>query len=178
MRDTDIGKRMHEEAIFEQILETFPLIARLDITDEWEGEAAQIEGSPDFIVGVRGKPMGIEIAEIRGMDDDPWDYVSEAYRIASKKNKSYSRRGLFTFPIVLILFSSYPPLYEMAGLIEDFLVQEDFERLEFAQVWAADFSSEYYTPGHPFRMADMFCFKPAGNVGFHRLGPWGRKPFG
>jgi hypothetical protein len=36
----------------------------------------------------------------------------------------------------------------------------------------------YYTPGHPLRRADMFCFKPEELFGFHRIGPAGRTPYG
>src|ERR1700730_3985537 len=41
---------------------------------------------------------------------DPWDYVAEAYRLASKKSGSYARRGIFRFPIALVMHSTEPPL--------------------------------------------------------------------
>jgi hypothetical protein len=55
----------------------------------------------------------------------------------------------------------------------------DFVDLDFIEVWGIDFSDDYYTPGHPYRMPDLFCFKPRSRFGFHRIEAfWDRKPFG
>jgi hypothetical protein len=168
---------MAEEVILEQVLEAFPIVSGHSITADWDGEAMQIEGSPDFIVGVDGKPFGIEIAQIRKAKDE-WDYVAEAWRISFKKSQSYSRRGLFGFPIALLLYSDRPPLCEMAKLIEEITVQEEFEELGFDEIWAFDLSDEFYTFGHPLRKPDAFCFKPARMFGYERIGEYGRKPYG
>ena len=55
--------------------------------------------------------------------------------------------------------------------------QDDFEELGFEEIWAVDFSDAFYSSGHPFRRADMFCFKPKEWFGFHRIGD-DRKPYG
>jgi hypothetical protein len=80
----------------------FPEIIGWNVTDDWDGEAGRVEGSPDHIIGRDGKAFGVELTEIRGVEDAE-GYVDEAYRIAAKKSKSYSRRGLFSFPIALVM---------------------------------------------------------------------------
>ena len=111
------------------------------------------------------------------MPENSWDYVAEAYRLAAQKSDSYTRRGIFAFPIGLVMYSSNPPLFEMRSALRKAVEQTDFEYLGFAEIWAVDFSDAYYSPGHPFRRADMFCFKPGGWFGFYRLGD-DRKPYG
>jgi hypothetical protein len=177
MSDYAIGKRMVEDDLLEQVLDSFPIITRRTITEEWEGEAERIEGSPDYIIGLDGKPFGIELTEIQGVDD-AWDYVAEGYRLASKKSKSYRRRGIFRFPIALIMNSTEPALFDICEELDSETYRSTFTRLGFSEVWAIDFSDDYYTPGHPLRRADMFCFKPARWFGFYRIGSHGRKPFG
>jgi hypothetical protein len=97
MSDNAIGKRMVQDDLLEQILDSYPVITGRTVTEEWEGDATQVEGSPDYIIGLDGKPFGIELTEIQGTHD-AWDYVAEGYRLAAKKNKSYRRRGIFRFP--------------------------------------------------------------------------------
>lgn len=109
MRDTDIGKRMVEEMVFEQLFDSYPLITGRTLTDDWDGEFPYVEGSPDFIVGVDGKALGIELAERRGVDD-VWGYYEMASSLACKKHESYVRRGLFGNPIALVLHSHRLPL--------------------------------------------------------------------
>ena len=69
MNDKEYGKRLVEEMILEQLLNSFPEITGRAVTDEAEGEFAQISASPDFIVGLDGRAFGIELAEIRNVDD-------------------------------------------------------------------------------------------------------------
>lgn len=176
MRDVDIGKRMIEEIILEQFLDSLQVITGRTVTEEWEGLAEQIEGSPDFIIGLNGKPFGIELTEIIGADD-AWDYVEKSYRLATKKSESYNRRNIFRFPIALIVYSSEPELFDIRDQLVESIVQSDFNGLGFSEIWAVDFSDAYYSPGHPFRLADMFCFKPADWFGFYRVGG-SRKPYG
>ena len=175
--DSEIGKRMVEDDLLDQVLDSLSVITSRTVTEDWDGEAEQVEGSPDFIIGMDGKPLGIELTEIRGVDD-AWDYVEEAYRLASKKSASYSRRGIFRFPIALIMHSVDPPLFDIREFLDDEVYCDDFGALGFFEVWAIDFSDAYYSPGHPMRRADLFCFKPARWFGFHRIGQHGRKPFG
>jgi hypothetical protein len=188
MNDRDMEKRAVEQMVLDQFLDSFLAITGCTVTEEWDGEAAQVEGSPDFIIGLNGKPFGIELTEIRGSFgiepteirglDDGWDYVHEAYRLAARKSASYSRRQMFRYPIALVMHSEKPPLSDIEDHLKDAIVPRDFEGLGFAEIWAVDFSNEYYTPGHPFRRADVFCFKPAKWFGFHRIGWWDRKPYG
>jgi hypothetical protein len=177
MNDRDMGKRMVEQMMLDQLLGSFPVITGRTLTEEWVGEATQVEGSPDFILGLNGQPFGIELTEIRGRDD-AWDYVNEAYRLAARKSESYSRRQMFRYPIALVMHSEQPPLSDIEDHLKDAIIRSEFESLGFAEIWAVDFSDEYYTPGHPFRLADMFCFKPAKWFGFHRIGFGDRKPYG
>src|SRR4051794_19143059 len=116
MSEQAMGQRMVEEAVLEQLLDAFSLITDRTLTDEREGDAVRVEGSPDFIIGLDGKPFGIELTAIMGVDD-AWDYVDEAFRLASRKSQSYSKRGIFRFPIALIMYSGTPELYEIKEMM-------------------------------------------------------------
>jgi hypothetical protein len=173
----DIGKRMVEEMVLDQLLDSFPRITGRRLTSEWSGDFPRVEGSPDFVVGVNGKALGIELAEIRDADT-AWAYYEEASRIAWKKHASYERRGLFGNPIALILHSASFPLYDLQDELEFLIDDYEFQSFGFTEIWAVDFSDAYYSPGHPLRLADMFCLKPQQTFGFHRIGDHGRKPYG
>ena len=174
--DSEMGKRQIENMVLDQVLDSFPVITGRAVTEDWDGDASQVEGSPDFIIGLDGHPFGIELTEIRGIDDAR-DFVDEAYRLGSQKSDSYARRGIFRFPIALIIHSNEPPLFDIRNALEAATFQEDFEALGFNEIWAIDFSEACYSPGHPRRPADMFCFKPREWFGFHRIGG-DRKPYG
>jgi len=177
MRDTDVGKRMIEEMVLEQFLDAFPKITRRTVTDDWDSDFPRVEGSPDFVIGIDGTACGIELAEVRGTDDAQ-GYYEEAIRIAWKKHDSYTGRGLFANPIMLVLHSNQPPIFDVHREIVGLVAEGEFEPFGFVEVWAIDLSDAYFRPGHPFRLADMFCFKPGANFGFHRIGDHGRKPYG
>jgi len=177
MRNIDVGKRMAEEMVLEQVLEPFQLITCREISGDWEGDFAQADGSPDFVCGFDGTALGIELAEIR-YPADAWAYYETASRIAWKKHESYVRRGLFANPIALVLHSTGLPLFDIQRELANLRDPQEFEFLGFKEVWAIDFSDAYYSAGHPFRRADMFCFKPRATFGFHRIGDHGRKPYG
>lgn len=168
---------MVEDMVLEQLLDTFPLVTGRTLTDDWDEDFPRVEGSPDFIVGVDGRALGIELAEVRGADD-AWSYYEEASRIAWKKHESYARRGLFKNPIALVLHSDNPPIFDFRQELEALIDVREFKPLGFAEIWALDLSDAYYTPGHPLRQADMFCLKPWTSFGFHRIGDHGRKPYG
>jgi len=176
MRDIDTGKRMVEEMVLDQILDSFPRITGRKLTPDWSGDFPRHEGSPDFVVGVDGRALGIELARIAG--DTAWTWYEEASRIAWKKHDSYQRRDLFRNPIALIFHSDGTPLYDMEHELESLVDAQEFQSLGFAEVWAVDLSDAYYTPGHPLRRADLFCLKPLESFGFHRIGDHGRKPYG
>jgi hypothetical protein len=67
------------------------------------------------------------------------------YLLASQKSDSYARRGIFRFPIALVMHSIEPPLFDNS--LKTTTWQDDFEALGFSEVWAVDF-------GHPLRRAD------------------------
>jgi hypothetical protein len=175
--DAELGKRQVECDILAQVLDAFSTVLGCNITDDWEGDAEQVEGSPDAIIGLDGKPFGVELTEIRDVEDAD-GYVDEAYRIAEKKSASYSRRGLFKFPIALAIYSYSPPLFDIKTRLAETAYQPDFEALGFAGIWALDLSDAYYSARDPRRPADVFCFKPATCFGFLRFGNQDRKPFG
>lgn len=175
--DAEMGKREIERVVLDDVVETLSEVAGWNVTDDWNGEAEQLEGSPDAIVGRDGKPFGIELTEIRGAADAE-SYINEAYRIAERKSESYSRRGLFKFPIALAMYSYSPPFFEMRQSLSVVVYQPDFEMLGFAEIWAIDFCEAYYSARDLRRQADIFGFKPAAQFGFLRSGMADRKPFG
>ena len=128
-------------------------------------------------LGLDGKALGIELAETRGAGD-AWDYYAEASRLALQKHESYARRNLFANPIALVLHSKTPPLFDLQDELLGLIDPDEFESTGFIEVWAVDFSDAYFSAGHPFRLADMICFKPRATFGFHRIGDHDWKPFG
>jgi hypothetical protein len=142
MGENKTGKSMIEDMVLEQLLDSFPIITGRTPTDEWHDHVEKVEGSPDHIIGRDGKAFGIELTEIRDADD-AWGYVDEAYRLASKKSDSYTRRGIFRFPIALVMYSTTPPLFDIRKSLEGAISQADFETLGFSEVWAVDFSDAY-----------------------------------
>jgi len=176
--DSEIGKREIETMVLDQVLDVLPLITGRTVSDEWDDtDATQIDGSPDCVIGLDGHALGIELTEIRNAGD-ACDYAAEAYRLASKKSESYQRRGLFRFPIALVMYSSAPALFDIREPLKGAFEQADFDALGFSEIWAVDFSDAYYNPRDPGRLADTFCFKPVEWFGFYRTGHTDRKPYG
>lgn len=175
--DKDRGKRMVEGMALDETLEVLAAMSGRTITDEGTDQFPYVEGSPDFIIGFDGQPLGIEIAEIRGMEDAE-SYFEEVVGIAWKKHESHKRRGLFKYPIVLLLYSSNLPLFEIRHALKHFAEDHVLDDFGFAEVWMADLCEAYFTSGHPLRCPDMFCMKPSKWFGFHRIGATNRKPFG
>lgn len=177
MNDKEYGKRLVEGMVLEQLLESFPAITGRQVTDDAEGEGNFPDGSsPDFVIGMDGHAFGIELTEVRGVDN-AWNYLEEASRLAWQKHESYERRGLFRCPIALILYSHAVPLFDIEQHLRASGADE-FAAIGFAEVWSVDFSDAYYSAQDPRRPADMFCFKPERWFGFHRIGWWDRKPYG
>jgi hypothetical protein len=169
---------MVEDQTLEQLLNAFSAVTNRTPTDEGTNGFPRMEGSPDYVLGFDGRALGIELAEVRDVSD-AWSYYEEASRIANKKHTSYEKCGLFANPIVLILHSAEPPLFDLQRELVHLESFVDFVDLDFIEVWGIDFSDDYYTPGHPYRMPDLFCFKPRSRFGFHRIEAfWDRKPFG
>lgn len=176
-RDSEMGKREIEQMLLRQVLDSYPILTGRQVTDEAEGGPENPGASPDFIIGLDGKAVGIELTEIRDATD-AWSYFEELERLAWKKHESYTRLGLFVFPIALIAHSEDPPLFDLRRQLAEFDDECLFAGLGFSELWAIDFSDAYYSPMDPRRPADMFCFKPAASFGFHRIGGTDRKPYG
>jgi len=177
MSDWELGKRLVEEMVFEQLIDAFVLISDRVVTEEMEGDIPTLGDPPDVVIGLDGMATGIELAEIRNCED-AWEYFEEASRLTFKKDASYKRRDVFAMPIILIFHSTHPPLFDISDELTQFRDHGEFNDVGFMEIWAVDFSDAYYSPGHPFRMPDMFCFKPMERFGFHRIGDHGRKPYG
>lgn len=172
MRDRDIGKLMVEEMNLEPFVESFPLITgrRVEITDRGE--------SPDFEALIDGKRVGIELTEVRD-HGDIGDFLSEVYRIASKKAASYRQHGHFdTRPIILVCHSDELPFYDVQQELESLAYWDDFDQLGFVEIWLMDLADAYYSAQDPRRPADLFGLTPEAWRGFHRYGGYDRKPFG
>ena len=161
----------------EQVLEALATITDRVVTQEGSDGFPYVEGSPDFIVGFDGKPLGIELAAITNAEGAE-GYFEEITRIASKKHDSYHRRGMFRYPIALLFHSNTVPLFDLKDMLHVLAEDYDFKEFGFTEMWSVDLSEVYYTPGHPLRLPDMFCMKPSGWFGFHRIGVENRKPFG
>ncbi|UHD45478.1 hypothetical protein LUX29_21225 [Aureimonas altamirensis] len=172
MRDRDVGKLMVEEMHLESFVDAFPLVTGrvIEITDRGE--------SPDFEALIEGEPIGIELTEIRDLDD-AGDYLAEVYRIASKKSASYAKHGHFDArPIILVCHSDALPFHDFRGQLEAQAYWDDFDNLGFAEIWLMDLSDAYYSAQDPRRPADLFGLKPEAWRGFQRYGSYDRKPFG
>ena len=86
MSDKEIGKRMVEEIALENIIDAFTSITGRTITDEGSDGFSKVEGSPDLFFGFDGRALGIEIAEVRDVND-PEGYLGKACDIAWKKQR-------------------------------------------------------------------------------------------
>jgi hypothetical protein len=175
--DPDIGKRVIEDMILDQVLEALPVITGRRVTEEWYEEATKAERAPDHIIGLDGLPFGVDLAEVCEAENAV-EFAVEAFRLALKKSQSYERYGLFQVPIILVLYLTAPLPFNLRDVLPIAVAPEDFEALGFAEVWAVDFSDAYDTPGHPFRQPDLFCFKPQKWFGFHQVGNSDRIDFG
>jgi hypothetical protein len=70
--DAELGKREVECDILAQVLDAFSTVLGCNITDDWEGDAEQVEGSPDAIIGLNGKPFGVELTRNSGRRGRGW----------------------------------------------------------------------------------------------------------
>ena len=165
-------KKEFERELLDAFLISYELITGRQPNDIEDSE------SPDFLAVLGGRSVGIEVSELRlAADWETDDYVAEAWRIAEKKNDSYRRHSRFSIPIILVFFARQPPLYEIQDGIAH-MPFEDFDVLDFSEIWFADLSDEYFSEQDPRRPADLFGVTPIVSRGFHRFGSWGRKPYG
>ena len=180
MNDREYGKKLQEETIFEHFE-----VGYLAVTGRAVGGAGRSE-SPDFMTDIDGVETGVEVAEVpytRGRDAwkdgfDAHDYWAHVWRLVDKKNSSYVRHGRFTIPIILVLYSANPALFDVKELLDSAVWYDDYNGLDFSQIWVMDMSDEYCSLGDPRRPPDMWGLKPARWRGFHRYGRWSRKPYG
>ena len=171
MNDAEIGKRLVEESVLDEFLRAYLKVAR---------RVVEITGSglsPDFEALIDGKPIGVELTEIR-QTRDAYDYYDELARLVDKKARSHRQRGLLTRPIILVCHSDRPPLYDIQDELGGRMFWQDFDKTGFAEIWLMDLSDEYWSAQDPRRPPDLFCVTPAKLRGFHRLGWWDRKPYG
>jgi hypothetical protein len=172
MRDTDIGKWISEETALEPFSESFPLITGRTI------EVMEKSESPDFKIKIDDAPFGLEVTEIRDCDEEN-DYLSEVYRIAARKDKSYRSRKIFeNYPIVLLCYSDCFPFFDARRALERAAFWSVFDALSFSEIWLMDLADEYYSARDPRRPADLFGLKPEHWRGYHRFDFGDRKPFG
>ena len=191
MSDKEYGKKEYERMVFEHFEAGYAAITDRDVS------GAESSESPDFITELEGIETGVEVAEVpyarnsnpRGhslgpfdpidpFPFDPFDYWAEVWRIADQKNQTYVSQNKFTIPIILVLYSGSPPLFDVSRILESTVCYEDFDGVEFSEVWVMDVSDEYCSIGDPRRPPDMWGLKPKQWRGFHRYGWWDRKPFG
>ena len=121
-----IGKYIAEEAALERLLRSFPILSRRIVTEEAAGDVPSLRDPPDFVIGFDGVALGIELTAIRGASDAR-EYCLIALGHAWKKHESYSRRGIFQMPVVLILHSDDPPLYDMSKALSALEAAHEFE---------------------------------------------------
>jgi hypothetical protein len=132
MSDKDRGKRMIEEMVLVEVIESLATITDRAVTEK----------------GADGFP----ITNAEGAEE----YFEEIKRIASKKHDSYHRRGMFRYPIALLFHSNTVPLFDIKEMLRVFAEDYNFKEFGFTEMWSADLSETYYTPGHPLRLPDMF----------------------
>ena len=170
--ERQLGRRACEQIAADAFARSCSAFTRrsIEITDEGE--------SPDFWIKIDGRLLGLEVTEVRGPSryspfSDPREYLDAFAATALKKQESYERRGIFDQRIVLVGYSSSPPLWDMkrdalSGAVVDFT---DFR---FAEIWLLDQSDDY--SGRPF--ADLICLAPHDLRGFYEDSWVTRKPFG
>ena len=174
MRVADFGNQTADDARLKRFLDACSIVGDPAPAAEIDGRSA--DGVPDFILGFGGSPIGVELAEIRGAVDGK-SYYRKARRIALGKHDGCLERGLFQNPVILILRSSAPSLFEIRRDLIRLASNADFLCLGFEEIWAMDFSNEGHAAQEPSRKPDMFCFKPVEMFGFHRIGWSEGRPF-
>ena len=113
-----------------------------------------------------------ELTSIRTGSAD--DIIAEVWRLASKKNDSYKRRGIFdTRPLMLLGHlgsirddTERPALYDVHKELAELIVPSDFEGFGFSEIWLMDCGPKYTLRRDPRTPADFFCVAPAETIGF------------
>ncbi len=174
MRVAESGNQTAEDACLKRFLDACSIVGDPAPAAEIDGRSAY--GMPDFVLGFGGSPIGVELAEIRGAVDGK-SYYRKARRIALAKHDACLERGLFQNPVILILRSGAPSLFEIRRDLIRLASNADFLGIGFEEIWAMDISDEDRATREPLQKPDMFCFKPVEMFGFHRVG-WSKgRPF-
>jgi hypothetical protein len=164
--DYALGLR-ESETIHAEIFEAeFPVITGRKVEILFEGEA------PDRIALIDGVGTGVELTAIYAGSAD--DIVNETIRLATQKQRSYQRRGIFDGrPIMLLGHLSWPArdvegpaLYDVYEELEHLVGDGDFDALGFCEIWLMDDGPKYTSRWDPRAPADFFCFSPAEQIGF------------
>jgi hypothetical protein len=171
MNEREREKKTVEEEALEAFLDAYTQITGREIANVRPHE------SPDFLYHMDRVPHGIEVAVIRGMKDE-FDYLHEVWRLADQKNHTYRRHARFDRPIILVLYSDGPALWEVHQQITSSLVPEDYDDMDFSEIWLMCRSDMYFSAHDPRRPADLYAIKPAAWRGFHRIGYHDREPWG
>jgi hypothetical protein len=165
MRDRDMGKMIAEETALEPFLAAFPRLTRRTV------EVIRKRESPDFDVMIDGRPMGLELTEVRV--DEPDEYFDEVSRLIEKKQQTYRQMGVFTQPVLLLCYSRRPPLYDVRFALDRLPEMETL----FEEIWFMDLSDEYFDAADFRKPADLYCFAPEPARGFYEAERT-RKPYG
>ena len=174
-----LGLREVETAIADTFEAEFPIITGRIVKILSAGEA------PDRVALIDGIETGVELTGIKAGSADA--IVDEVWRIASKKHKSYERRGIFdNRPIILLGDLDWPArdiegpaLYDVHEELAKLIDPCDFDRFGFREIWLMDDGPKYTSRRDPRMPADFFCFAPAENIGFwererkYRVPYWG-----
>lgn len=106
----------------------------------------------------------MELTEIHS--DTPDEYMDEVIRLATKKEATYERLGVFTCPTILLCHGSRPPLYGMRVFLGGVPSWIDMTETKFSEIWLMDLSDEYFSAQDPRKPADLYCLAPADKRGY------------
>lgn len=108
-------KKEIEGELLDAFVKSYELITGRRLSDVDSSE------SPDFLAVLDGRSVGLEVSELRlAADEDPDDYVAEAWRIAEKKDDSYRRHSRFSIPIILVFFARRPAVSLFRGILNQY----------------------------------------------------------
>lgn len=164
--DYALGLREVETGAAETFAAEFPVVTGRRVEILSAGEA------PDRMMLIDGVETGVELTLIKAGDADAM--ISEMLRLAAKKHKTYSRRGIFAaHPLMLLGQLDWPAkdveglaLYDVHEELAVRLIPRDFSGFGFSEIWLMDDSYKYSARRHPGLPADFFCFAPAEHIGF------------
>lgn len=161
-----LGKRECEADVADTFEAEFPIITARTVKVLSAGE------SPDRIALIDGIDTGVELTAIKAGSAE--HIVAEVLRLASQKQESYERHGIFDCrPIFLLGHLDWPTkdveglaLYDVYEELAEMIVPGDFASLSFSEIWLMDHGLKYSSRHDPRAPADFFCFAPTEKTGF------------